>query len=776
MSLDGKTAIVTGASSGIGAAIARALRAEGARVAGGARRVDRVEADVALELDVTDPASCERFVAAAVEQLGGVDVLVNNAGLALGRDPFDDSTEADEEVVLETNVHGLIRMTRLCLPHLRDGGHIVNMGSVAGMSAYPNGSLYVTSKFAVHGFTRALREDLLGRPIRITNVAPGLVETDFSRVRFRGDEEKASAVYDERRARRPGPARGRRRLRPLCAHAPAERERRRDRRHRARAVLGRPHPPRGVTWRADDPRGIDLLHLRRDRRPRRPHERPLRRGHALPLPARAPDQRRAAAAALVREGRVLLGRLLPAQPGRAGGLPQDALSIARERFVGEGMQDHLVVRNESAEPLALRARARGRRGLRGHHHRQGARLRARQPADAPGRCPPRPASRFDAAANQLVLEERERRRREDAGAASRSRARSTAPAFRFALELAPREQLGAARRRRPVAHGRRSRAARGRAPVRRGARRTSATRSRPGTCACRGCAPRSDDLAHSFSQSVADLAALRMRTDDGIGMLPAAGMPWFMTVFGRDTLITSLQTMLLGPELATASLDALAALQAREDDPSIDAEPGKIVHELRRGRAAETWFRTYYGSVDATPLFLVLLSEVWRWTADAGLVRAAARACARRARLDRRLRRPRRRRLRRVRAADAARAREPVVEGLRRLAALPRRRVRAAADRARRGAGLRLRREAAARGARARGLGGHRRSPTASRRRPRSCGTASTSSSGSTRAAATTRSRSTARSGPSTRSARTSGHLLWSGIVPPERRDASRAG
>jgi 3-hydroxy acid dehydrogenase / malonic semialdehyde reductase len=197
VSLDGKTAIVTGASSGIGAAIAGALRDAGASVAGGARRVDRVGAEVALELDVTDPASCERFVATAVEHLGGVDILVNNAGLALGRDPFDDSTEEDEEVVLETNVHGLIRMTRLCLPHIRDGGHIVNMGSVAGMWAYPNGSLYVTSKFAVHGFTRALREDLLGRPIRITNVAPGLVQTDFSRVRFRGDEEKADAVYDK---------------------------------------------------------------------------------------------------------------------------------------------------------------------------------------------------------------------------------------------------------------------------------------------------------------------------------------------------------------------------------------------------------------------------------------------------------------------------------------------------------------------------------------------------------------------------------------------------
>ena len=98
--------------------------------------------------------------------------------------------------MLATNVQGLIRMTRLCLPHLRDGGHILNMGSVAGIWPYPNGALYVTSKFAVHGFTHALREDLLGRPIRITNVAPGLVETDFSKVRFRGDEEKARAVYE----------------------------------------------------------------------------------------------------------------------------------------------------------------------------------------------------------------------------------------------------------------------------------------------------------------------------------------------------------------------------------------------------------------------------------------------------------------------------------------------------------------------------------------------------------------------------------------------------
>ena len=193
--LQGKTAVVTGASSGIGAATAAALRREGVRVAAGARRSSRLDADLALELDVTDPASCERFVAQAVEELGGLDVLVNAAGLALGREPFDASSEDDEETVLETNVNGLIRMTRLCLPHLRDGGHIVNLGSVAGRQAYENAALYVTSKFAVRGFTYALREDLLGRPIRITTVDPGLVETDFSLVRFRGDSDKARAVY-----------------------------------------------------------------------------------------------------------------------------------------------------------------------------------------------------------------------------------------------------------------------------------------------------------------------------------------------------------------------------------------------------------------------------------------------------------------------------------------------------------------------------------------------------------------------------------------------------
>src|SRR6266536_6459444 len=195
--LEGKSAVVTGASSGIGAATAQRLAREGARVVGGARRTDRIAAPVtALELDVTDPESCKRFVTEAAEELTGFDILVNAAGLALGRDLFDESTEEDERTVLETNVNGLIRMTRLFLPHIRDGGHIVNIGSIAGRQAYEKAAVYVASKFAVRGFTYALREDLLGRPIHITTVDAGLVESEFSRVRFRGDTDAAHKVYE----------------------------------------------------------------------------------------------------------------------------------------------------------------------------------------------------------------------------------------------------------------------------------------------------------------------------------------------------------------------------------------------------------------------------------------------------------------------------------------------------------------------------------------------------------------------------------------------------
>ena len=197
--LDGKTAIVTGASSGIGLATAQAFAALGARVAVGARRFERLpegDAFVRLPLDVLDRASCESFVEQAVAELGGLDILYNNAGLALGRAPFDESTEEDEQLVIDTNVRSVMRLTRLCLPHIRDNGHIVFIGSVAGRVAYPNGASYIASKFAVRGLSYALREDLLGRPIRITTVDAGAVETEFSIVRFGGDEAKAKSVYE----------------------------------------------------------------------------------------------------------------------------------------------------------------------------------------------------------------------------------------------------------------------------------------------------------------------------------------------------------------------------------------------------------------------------------------------------------------------------------------------------------------------------------------------------------------------------------------------------
>jgi len=213
MSLKGKTLFITGASRGIGLAIALRAARDGANIAIAAKTdtphpklegtIHTVAAEIekaggkalAIQLDVRDEAAVAAAIGETAKKFGGLDILVNNAGLGLGRDPFDDSSEEDEETVLETNVHGLLRMTRLCLPHLRDGGHIVNMGSIAGRQAYENAAVYVASKFAVRGFTYALREDLLGRPIHLTTVDPGLVETNFSEVRFRGDTETAKKVY-----------------------------------------------------------------------------------------------------------------------------------------------------------------------------------------------------------------------------------------------------------------------------------------------------------------------------------------------------------------------------------------------------------------------------------------------------------------------------------------------------------------------------------------------------------------------------------------------------
>jgi glycogen debranching enzyme len=132
-------------------------------------------------------------------------------------------------------------------------------------------------------------------------------------------------------------------------------------------------------------------------------------------------------------------------------------------------------------------------------------------------------------------------------------------------------------------------------------------------------APADDALERTWTRSLTDLGALRLRWTES-GMVPAAGLPWFMTLFGRDTLITSFQELLLGPQPAAAALRALAEAQADADDAERDAEPGKIVHEVRRGKTALVWTDRYYGTVDATPLFLVLLSELWRWSGDDGIV------------------------------------------------------------------------------------------------------------------------------------------------------------
>jgi len=203
--LDGRTAIVTGASSGIGAEVARALAGSGARLALGARRLERLDELVAglpgrehitAPLDVTDAASCRSFVEGAVGALGEVNILVNNAGLALGRSSIAEGNDEDDARMFETNVLGLVRMTRLVLPHMPDGrGHIVNLGSWAGREAYPQGGMYVGSKTAVLALTRVLRKELVGR-IRVTTVDPGMVgDTEFSDVRFGGDQERKDSVY-----------------------------------------------------------------------------------------------------------------------------------------------------------------------------------------------------------------------------------------------------------------------------------------------------------------------------------------------------------------------------------------------------------------------------------------------------------------------------------------------------------------------------------------------------------------------------------------------------
>jgi len=195
-----KTAVVTGASSGIGEATALRLAQEGFEVVLGARRLERVE-EVAdrcggrpLLLDVTKAQSVSGF-AAAIER---ADVLVNNAGLASRMERIEQMTDERVRLMFETNVLGLLAVTQALLPKLRESGagHIVNIASTAGFETYPGGAGYTASKHAVRAITRTLRMELLGEPIRVTEVSPGLVETEFSLVRFDQDDKRAAKVYE----------------------------------------------------------------------------------------------------------------------------------------------------------------------------------------------------------------------------------------------------------------------------------------------------------------------------------------------------------------------------------------------------------------------------------------------------------------------------------------------------------------------------------------------------------------------------------------------------
>ncbi len=201
-------AVVTGASSGIGAATVVALGRLGYRIVAGARRVERVqrvvrERGLALPLDVTNLDSINAFVGEVQKKFGRIDVLVNNAGLARGLTPIAEASDQDWIEMWETNVLGLMRVTRACLPLLRKArhGNIVNLGSIAGFETYVGGAGYTASKHAVHAISRTLRLELNGEPIRVTEVMPGMVETEFSIVRFHAGPS---------RRRRPGRSRARR--------------------------------------------------------------------------------------------------------------------------------------------------------------------------------------------------------------------------------------------------------------------------------------------------------------------------------------------------------------------------------------------------------------------------------------------------------------------------------------------------------------------------------------------------------------------------------------
>jgi len=208
-SLHDRIVFITGASAGIGAACARAFAAEGARLLLAARRVDRLEAmEVDLldagaaavhvfGLDVQDRAAVEKAISALPPEWRAIDVLVNNAGLSRGLDKLWEGKTEDWEEMIDTNIKGLLWVTRAVMKGMveRGRGHVINLGSTAGELAYPGGNVYCGTKAAVKLINDGLRQDVMGTPVRVTSIDPGMVETEFSQVRFRGDKTRASKIY-----------------------------------------------------------------------------------------------------------------------------------------------------------------------------------------------------------------------------------------------------------------------------------------------------------------------------------------------------------------------------------------------------------------------------------------------------------------------------------------------------------------------------------------------------------------------------------------------------
>jgi 3-hydroxy acid dehydrogenase / malonic semialdehyde reductase len=207
--LHGKLAFITGASSGIGAACAESFARAGARLLLAARRNDRLQEMVSdlraagaenvhtIALDVRDKKQVQAAVDGLPSSWQAIDILINNAGLSRGLEKVYEGKVDDWEEMIDTNVKGLLYVTRAVVPGMvqRGRGHVVNLGSTAGHMTYPNGAVYCASKAAENRITEGLREDLLGTPVRVTTVDPGMVETEFSKVRFHGDEGRAAKVY-----------------------------------------------------------------------------------------------------------------------------------------------------------------------------------------------------------------------------------------------------------------------------------------------------------------------------------------------------------------------------------------------------------------------------------------------------------------------------------------------------------------------------------------------------------------------------------------------------